>query len=149
MCVQYQKVKLERHRRPGFGQACLGPQLDRLRERGFLARCWRCSVPWSGSRSLPNMGRAPDLFTQQVCRVGLDLAIQRGSAEEPAHRRRHLSSGEPGRARVSRCGPAGDSSGTGRFGGARWQQSGKGFGLEEERAGELGQVFARYTKVAA
>jgi hypothetical protein len=30
-----------------------------------------------------------------------------------------------------------------------WQQSGKGFGLEEERAGELGQVFARYTKVAA
>ena len=68
----------------------------------------------------------PNLFTQQVCRVGLDLAIQRGSAEEPAHRRRHLSSGEPGRARVSRCGPAGDSCGNGRLGeselAAKWER---------------------------
>ena len=58
-------------------------QLDRLRDRGQLGELLemvRAKVePEAFAESEP---RARDLFTQQVCRVKLDLAIERGLAQE-------------------------------------------------------------------
>ena len=77
MCVQHQQVKLERSAFR-FLPSAPGPNLNGSGSADFRVRCWRCSVPGSSLRRLPSTSSACDLFTQQVRRVRLDLAIQRG-----------------------------------------------------------------------
>jgi len=76
--VQHQKSEAGKTPASRFQSSLPGSSLTGLRSVAFFVSCWRCFVPWLSPRRLPNTSRAPDLFTQQVCRVGLDLAIQRG-----------------------------------------------------------------------
>ncbi len=60
-----------------------GAQLDRLRERGLLAELMEMIRAKVEPEAFAEYGqRARDLFTQQVCRAKLELAIGKGLAQE-------------------------------------------------------------------
>ena len=60
-----------------------GVQLDRLRDRGLLGELLEMIRAKVESETFTDHEqRARDLFTQQVCRVKLDLAIEKGMAQE-------------------------------------------------------------------
>jgi len=60
-----------------------GVQLGRLRDRGLLGELLEMIRAKVESETFAEYEqRARDLFTQQVCRAKLDLAIERGLAQE-------------------------------------------------------------------
>ena len=82
--ARYTKVAIPEFR--PFGRRLIelaGAQLERLRERGLLGELLemlRARVEPETFAEYEQRGR--DLFTQQVCRAKLDLAIEKGLTQE-------------------------------------------------------------------